>query len=46
MLRLGILLIIGGVLIRFISPIASPLDWILMALGVVIVIFALLTKRK
>jgi hypothetical protein len=46
MIALGLLLVIGGLLIKFISPMDFPLGWILIVLGAVILIFSLLAKRK
>lgn len=43
---LGLVLLIGGLGIRIFSRSLSPLDWILMGLGAVIVIISYLTKRK
>ena len=46
MRALGFIFLIGGILVRLLSPMTFPLSWILIGLGGLIVIISFLTKRK
>ena len=41
----GMVLLIGGFLIRWLTPLAVA-GWVLMGLGVLVIIIAYVTKRK
>jgi hypothetical protein len=43
---LGIVLLVGGLLIRFLSPDLVVLSWVLMGLGAVLSVVFSLTKKK
>jgi len=46
MRALGFIFLIGGIIIKLLSPMTFPLSWILVGLGALIVIISFLTKRK
>lgn len=46
MLILGLILVVGGLLIKFLAPMAFPLGWIIVIIGALILIFSIFTKRK
>ena len=43
---LGSVLLVGGFLVRILSPPLQTLAWVLMGFGVVVVIISYLTKKK
>lgn len=46
MRALGFIFLLGGIIIKLLSPLTFPLGWILIGLGAVIVIISFITKRK
>jgi hypothetical protein len=46
MRALGFIFLIGGILIKLLSPMTFPLSWIFIGLGALVVIVSFLTKRK
>jgi len=43
---LGIILLVGGILIKFLSPSISMVSWIILGFGAVVLILSFVTGKK